>query len=248
MPPHRCPKAVHSTENGRAGAGRRSETPRDARDGSSRVFTGARFLTTAAEWRQLPSDGAPEVAFAGRSNAGKSAAINAIAGQGGLAKVSKTPGRTQHINFFRLREGGLIADLPGYGYAAVAKTARRHWSEFLTRYLSERATLAGLVLVMDMRHPLTLLDQRMLDWFLPTGRPARILLTKADKLSSTDRTASLRQARETLLHEYALFQHQLSVQVFSALRGLGIDEARTAIAAWLTQAATQKERPRHQGE
>jgi GTP-binding protein len=239
---------VHSTENRRAGAARRGKAARAARDESSRLFTGARFLTTAAEWRQLPPDEAPEVAFAGRSNAGKSAAINALARHGGLAHVSKAPGRTQHINFFRLRSGALLADLPGYGYAAVAKTARRHWSEFLARYLAERAALAGLVLVMDIRHSLTPLDRQMLDWFLPTGRPVQVLLTKADKLSSADREAALQQARQTLMREYALFQRQLAVQLFSALRGLGNDEARAAVAAWLAEAAAQKERPRHQGE
>ena len=122
----------------------------------------AQFLTTAAEWRQLPPGGVPEVAFAGRSNTGKSSAINALAQRTRLAFVSKTPGRTQHINFFRLPSGALLADLPGYGYAEVPAAMRRHWQTFLARYLAERAPLVGLVLVMDARHPLTTLDRQML--------------------------------------------------------------------------------------
>src|SRR3954452_12397131 len=157
-------------------------------EGGSRMalkhpFRQAEFLTTAAEWRQLPVDGAPEIAFAGRSNAGKSSAINALTQRTRLAFVSKTPGRTQHINFFSLRSGALLADLPGYGFAEVPEAMRKYWQVFIARYLGERAPLVGLVLVMDIRRPLLELDHQMLGWFLPTGRPVHILLTKADKLT-----------------------------------------------------------------
>ena len=210
-------------------------------------FAGAQFLTTAAAWNQLPAEGAPEVAFAGRSNAGKSSVINALAHQTRLAFVSKTPGRTQHINFFRLRSGGLLADLPGYGYAAVAETTRRHWQRFLAQYLSERSSLVGLILVMDIRHPLTTLDRQMLDWFLPSGRPTRILLAKADKYPTRERASVLASVHESLSVEYALYAGQLSAQIFSATRKLGISEAGAAIMSWL-DLPIHKERPRHQGE
>lgn len=212
----------------------------------------AQFLTTAAEWRQLPSEGAPEVAFAGRSNAGKSSAINALARRTRLAFVSKTPGRTQHINFFRLDSGGLLADLPGYGYAAVPAAIRRHWQSFIARYLAERAPLVALVLLMDIRHPMTPLDRQMLEWFLPSGRAVRILLTKADKCSASERALALRRVRDSLNRSYGDCRDRLAVQLFSATRRLGVAEAGAAIAAWLDDAAraasTQKERPRHQGE
>ncbi len=194
----------------------------------------AEFLTTAADWRQLPGGGAPEIAFAGRSNAGKSSALNALAQHTRLAFVSKTPGRTQNINFFRLRSGALLADLPGYGYAAVPAAMRRHWQHFLTRYLSEREPLAGLVLVMDARHALTALDRRMLEWFLPTGRPVHMLLAKADKLSHNEQRRAVDQVRGVLATEYAIYAAQTSAQLFSATRHIGVSEAEAAIEAWLT--------------
>ena len=187
------------------------------------------------------------MAFAGRSNAGKSSAINALANHARLAFVSKTPGRTQHINFFRLRSGGLLADLPGYGYAAVSTATRRHWQRFLAQYLSARSALVGLVLVMDIRRPLTTLDRQMLDWFLPSGRPMRILLAKADKYPSIERVRALAHVREALALDYAVYGTQLAAQIFSATRGLGIAEAGASIVSWLAPAA-DKERLRHQGE
>ena len=212
----------------------------------------AQFLATAAEWRQLPSEGVPEVAFAGRSNAGKSSAINALARRNRLAFVSKTPGRTQHINFFQLDSGGLLADLPGYGYAAVPAAIRLHWQRFLARYLAERVPLVGLVLLMDIRHPMAPLDRQMLEWFLPSGRAVRILLTKADKCSASERALALRRVRDTLERSYGDCRDRLAVQLFSATRRLGVAEAGAAITAWLADSArvasTQKERPRHQGE
>jgi len=206
------------------------------------------FLTTAAEWRQLPAGGAPEVAFAGRSNAGKSSVINALAQRSRLAYVSRTPGRTQHINFFRAPSGALLADLPGYGYAKVPAVVQRRWQVFLTRYLTERETLAGLVLVMDARHPLTDLDRQMLDWFLPTGRAVHVLLTKADKLPSGERRRVLQDACRAFAADYGTAR--IGAQLFSATERLGIAGAEAAINAWIADrtAGAQKERPRHQGE
>jgi GTP-binding protein len=215
-------------------------------------FRNAEFVTTAAEWRQLPADGAPEVAFAGRSNSGKSSAINALAQRSRLAYVSRTPGRTQHINFFRTPAGFLLADLPGYGYAEVPASVRRHWKTFLARYLVERAPLVGLVLMMDARHPLTALDRQMLDWFLPTGRPVRALLTKADKLSAAEQRRVLDHTRHTAVALYGANAAAIGLQLFSATRRVGLAEAERAIGAWLAAhapiAAAEKERPRHQGE
>lgn len=219
-------------------------------------FLNAEFLTTAADWHQLPVDGAPEVAFAGRSNSGKSSAVNALAQRTRLAFVSKTPGRTQNINFFRLTSGALLADLPGYGYAEVPAAMRRHWQHFVARYLAERVPLAGMVLVMDARRPMTVLDRQMLDWFLPSGRPTHILLTKADKFSAAERRRILAAVRQALAQDYAAHANRIGVQLFSATRQLGIAEAEEAVSAWLAPhatespalAATQKERPRHQGE
>jgi GTP-binding protein len=212
-------------------------------------FHDAKFLTTAADWRQLPSGGAPEVAFAGRSNTGKSSVINALAQRSRLAYVSRTPGRTQHINFFRAPSGALLADLPGYGYAKVPAALQRRWQIFLARYLAERKALVGLVLVMDARHPLTDLDRQMLDWFLPTGRPLRVLLTKADKLSPSERRRTLQDARGAIARDYGA---DVGTQLFSATHPLGVEDAEMAINAWLapweSAAGTEKERPRHQGE
>jgi GTP-binding protein len=196
-------------------------------------FHHAEFVTTAAEWRQLPTGGAPEVAFAGRSNSGKSSAINALAQRTRLAYVSRTPGRTQHINFFRAPSGALLADLPGYGYAEVPVEVRRHWQRFLARYLAERAPLVGLVLVMDARHPLTTLDRQMLDWFLPTGRPVQVLLTKADKLSAADQRRVLDDARRTVAKLYGAHGDGIGLQLFSATRHVGLPEAENAVGAWL---------------
>jgi GTP-binding protein len=133
------------------------------------IFSGATYLHTAANLEQLPPEGPPEIAFAGRSNAGKSSAINALAGRRRLAFFSKTPGRTQQINFFSLTGGGLLTDLPGYGYAKVPLALRDQWEGFLSTYLQTRQSLAGMALIMDARHPLTDLDRRMTDWFVPTG-------------------------------------------------------------------------------
>lgn len=221
-----------------------------ARGGSvMHPFHDLQFLTTAANWHALPGGDAPEIAFAGRSNAGKSSAINALAQRTRLAYVSRTPGRTQHINFFRAPSGALLADLPGYGYAAVPAKVRRHWEAFIARYLSNRLTLVGLVLVMDARHPLTVLDRQLLHWFLPSGRPVRILLTKADKLNSSAQRATLQEAKRIIARDFPA--GWIEAQLFSAARRIGLVEAEAALSAWLAplpDGSAEKERPRHQGE
>jgi GTP-binding protein len=194
----------------------------------------AEFLTTAAEWMQLPTGNAPEIAIAGRSNAGKSSAINALAQHTRLAYVSKTPGRTQHINLFRLRSGALLADLPGYGYAKVPAEMRRYWQQFIARYLAERTELIGLLLVMDVRHPLTDLDCKLLDWFVPRGRPVHILLTKCDKLGTQAQSRTLDEVHAALEKAYGNRGAQISVQLFSATRRVGIADAETVLRQWVS--------------
>ena len=193
----------------------------------------ARFVCTAARINQLPPSGPPEVAFAGRSNAGKSSAINALANQTRLAFASKTPGRTQQINFFALRGGALLADLPGYGYAAVPRDLKAHWQRFVADYLASRQALVALVLVVDARHGLSDLDRALLSQFLPSGRPVLLLATKMDKLGAQ----AQRKAREAIVSslgdafgDRAALVHVLP---FSALRRLGVEEAEQLLAQWL---------------
>ena len=193
------------------------------------LFTNVRFLASAHEVSELPADVGSEIAFAGRSNAGKSSAINALTRHKRLAFVSKTPGRTQTINLFRLTGGGILADLPGYGYAKVPEAMRRHWEETLSGYLQTRASLCGLALIMDARHPLTERDEIMLGWFRPTGRPIHVLLTKADKLSRTEASATLQRVRERL----SRLGSDYTAQLFSSLRRTGVEEAGAVFAGWL---------------
>lgn len=211
----------------------------------------ARFFTTVNHLRDLPKTQVPEIAFAGRSNAGKSSAINILCNQKKLAFASKTPGRTQHINYFSI--GGahvgqhrkdptkvdeiraLLVDLPGYGYAEVPGEAKQHWNALLGTYIQTREQLAGLVLIMDARRPFTDLDVQMLEWFAPTGKPVHCLLTKADKLNRSESTNALRLAR-TVLSSYVDEQGQpfpFTVQLFSALQRTGLDEATDRILALL---------------
>lgn len=185
----------------------------------------ARFVIGAAKLSQLPADQGREVAFAGRSNAGKSSAINALTGRHRLAFVSKTPGRTQQINYYALDQGRYLVDLPGYGYAKVPAEVQRHWDQLLSTYLHSRTALQGLVVIMDVRHPLTPLDRQLLDWFAPTGKPVLVLLTKADKLSRQRAAAQLRAVREAL--------SQGEVILFSSVSGAGVDEARQFVEALL---------------
>lgn len=187
------------------------------------------FHTTVAHLRDLPTDALAEVAFAGRSNAGKSSAINTLAGRVRLAFVSKTPGRTQHLNYFTLGEGKYLVDLPGYGYAKAPEAVRSQWEGLIGPYLQGRSPLAGLVVIMDCRHPMTELDRRLMDWFRPTGRPIHVLLSKSDKLSRQQSLETLRKVKA----ELAQLGGQYSVQLFSSLKKTGIEEAETVLATWL---------------
>jgi len=193
------------------------------------IFRNARFEISIAKTGDLPPPDSPEIAFAGRSNAGKSSAINTLADHVRLAYVSKTPGRTQLINFFRLNCDALLVDLPGYGYAKVPEAVRRQWQGLLENYLRLRESLVGLVLIMDSRHPLTPLDMQMIGWFAPSGRPIHILLTKCDKLSRNEASSTLARVRR----ELAPYGAQVSVQLFSSLKKLGMAEAEQKVAAWL---------------
>lgn len=193
------------------------------------LFRNLQFVISAHRLDQLPNTGI-EIAFAGRSNAGKSSAINTLAGHTRLAYVSKTPGRTQLINHFQLRNGAFLVDLPGYGYAQVPTPIRAHWGRVLGDYLQTRASLIGLVLIMDSRHPLKDLDWQMVEWFAPTGKPIHILLTKSDKLSNQVATQTLRNVQA------AVKDHpQISVQLFSSLKKSGVEEAERVVSLWLEQ-------------
>ncbi|MBV1774608.1 ribosome biogenesis GTP-binding protein YihA/YsxC [Burkholderiaceae bacterium DAT-1] len=194
------------------------------------LFTQLAFHTTVNDLRMLPFNGL-EVAFVGRSNAGKSSAINTLANHTRLAYVSKTPGRTQHINYFTFGDERYLVDLPGYGYAEVPEAVRLHWEGLLGNYLATRENLIGLVQIMDSRHPLKPLDCRMLDWFLPRGLPVHVLLTKSDKLTKQEQTKTLRTVQEALSK-----WPNTTVQLFSSLKKLGAPEAETIIGGWFDDA------------
>lgn len=188
----------------------------------------ASFLISAARVDQCPPDAGYEIAFAGRSNAGKSSALNTLT-HARLARTSKTPGRTQLINFFSLDDERKLVDLPGYGYAKVPIPLKQHWQQHLEAYLGSRECLAGVILMMDIRHPLTEFDQMMLDWGRASGMPIHILLTKADKLT-------FGAAKGTLLKVQSAIRKQwgdvASIQLFSATKRLGIEEAQEVLAYW----------------
>ncbi len=192
------------------------------------LFSKATFFTTVNHLRDLPLHGGREVAFAGRSNAGKSSAINTLANHTRLAYTSKTPGRTQHLNYFDLGDNLFLVDLPGYGYAKVPPEVRAHWEGLLSQYLQTRGALCGLVVIMDARHPLTELDEQMLNWFAPTAKPVHVLLTKSDKLSRQQATMTLNRVKLRLAEH---FPH-CSVQLFSSLKKTGAEEAEAVIAGW----------------
>lgn len=193
------------------------------------LFQNAKFFTTVNHLKDLP-DTPAEIAFVGRSNAGKSSAINTLTNHVRLAYVSKTPGRTQHINFFELENGNFMVDLPGYGYAQVPEAIRAHWVKLLGDYLQQRRQLIGLILIMDSRHPLKALDIQMLDFFHITGRPVHILLSKADKLSKNDQIKTLAAVKKSL-KPYTERQ-KISVQLFSSLKKQGMDEVNQVVSSW----------------
>lgn len=185
-------------------------------------FPHTEFLTSAWQPHQFPADTGAEVTFAGRSNAGKSSALNAITGRPHLARVSKTPGRTQLINFFNIDEQRRLSDLPGYGFAKVPVEMQQHWRELLSRYVERRASLRGIVIVMDSRRPLTDYDRHMLDWVGAQRLPVHLLLTKADKLNRSEAQTALRSVLANT-SEFA------TAQLFSALKKTGLEEARAAV-------------------
>ncbi len=189
------------------------------------LFDRAMYIASAHDLEQLPPDIGAEVAFVGRSNAGKSSAINTLANHRRLAFVSKTPGRTQLINFFALGDDRTLVDLPGYGYAEVPARVKAHWQNVMAAYVSTRNSLKGLVLIMDARHPLKTLDVKLLDWYLPTGKPVHCLLTKADKLSKSDQALTLRK----VIKQLDAAEHNATVQLFSSLNKEGLEEAEDAI-------------------
>lgn len=198
-----------------------------------RALLGARFLIAAAALEQLPAAGPPEVAFAGRSNAGKSSAINALASRDRLAFASRTPGRTQQIVMFVLPSGSIVADLPGYGYAAVPQGVKRAWQEVLAAYVATRPTLVGLVLVVDARHGVKPLDCVLLDGFLPSGREVMILATKSDKLSRHEAAQASAAIRRDLGERYPHHVARITVVPFSATARAGLIEADAVLARWL---------------
>ena len=192
----------------------------------------ATYLLAAHHPRQLPPDGGWEVAFAGRSNAGTSTALNALCRQNALARVSKTPGRTQQLVYFAIppHENHYLVDLPGYGYAKVPKDLQAHWQQFLDGWFTTRQALRGLVVVMDIRHPLKEYDRQMLGYAVRRGLPAHALLTKADKLGRGAQATALLGVRKDLAATYG---DTVGVQVFSGESKLGVDEARAVVNRWL---------------
>ena len=195
-------------------------------------FNRADYLLAAHTNRQLPPDGGREVAFAGRSNAGKSSALNALCQRNALARVSKTPGRTQQLVYFGLppHESKYLVDLPGYGYAKVPKDLQAHWQAFLDSYFGSRQALAGLVVVMDIRHPLREYDLQMLGYAMRRQMPAHALLTKADKLGRGQQAQTLQAVRKELSGP---FGDSVSVQTVSGETKQGVDELRSVVARWL---------------
>lgn len=189
------------------------------------------FVISAPDIRHLPRDEGIEVAFAGRSNAGKSSALNTLTNQKGLARTSKTPGRTQLINLFEVVDGIRLVDLPGYGYAEVPEEMKLKWQRALGEYLQKRNCLKGLVVLMDIRHPLKELDQQMITWAVAVGTPVLLLLTKADKLASGARKAQLNMVREAIIP----FMGDIQVEAFSSPKKIGVDKLREKLDTWFSE-------------
>lgn len=192
-------------------------------------FQKTRFLTSAAAVKQAPKDEGKELAFVGRSNSGKSSALNAITRIGGLARTSKTPGRTQLINFFTIDDAHRLVDLPGYGFAKVHAEIKERWQKELMKYLDTRESLVGIILIMDSRHPFQPYDIFFLEWAAQAQLPMHILLSKSDKLSRQQLTNTLRLVKNELIN----YGENFSVQSFSALKKHGVDEARKVVSQWL---------------
>ena len=189
------------------------------------------FVMSAPDIRHLPSDAGIEVAFAGRSNAGKSSALNTLTQQKSLARTSKTPGRTQLINLFEVKPGIRLVDLPGYGYAEVPEEMKRKWQRALGEYLQMRNSLKGLVVLMDIRHPLKDLDQQMIQWAVDVGTPVMLLLTKADKLASGARQAQVKMVREAVKE----FMGDIQVEAFSSPKKMGVDKLNDKLNTWFSE-------------
>ena len=192
------------------------------------IYFQASFITSAAKLSQSPEDSGYEIAFAGRSNAGKSSAINTLCQQTSLARTSRTPGRTQLLNFFRIDDQRRLVDLPGYGYAAVAQDIKADWQGALADYLEKRECLRGVILMMDSRHPLKDYDIQMLEWANHIEIPVHVLLTKVDKLNRKEQAISLERV-DAALKEFSL---EFSVQLFSSLKRWGVDEAHEKLDQW----------------
>lgn len=195
-------------------------------------FNATHFVTSAATLGDCPADSLAEVAFAGRSNAGKSSAINTITGQTRLARISKTPGRTQLLNYFQVEPGRYLVDLPGYGFAKVPLAVKNKWQQELENYLRRRESLTGIVILSDIRHPLKEFDQMMVDWAVQSGLPVLLLLTKADKIKRGAAQNTLLRVRREVKE-----LPEVRVQLFSALKNMGVDEVRPILSEWLTAEA-----------
>jgi len=193
-------------------------------------FNKTHYLVSATQLSQLSAEHGAEVAFIGRSNAGKSSAINTITGVNGLARTSSTPGRTQMINFFEIDPDHRLVDLPGYGFAKTTLANRARWDQMICEYFEKRETLVGLILVMDSRHPLKPQDQEMIEWCVNFELPVHILLSKADKLSKNEASKTLASVRKSLAHA-----GNVTVQLFSALKKIGVEDARGVITDWMSQ-------------
>ncbi len=195
-------------------------------------YQNTHFITSAPDIRHLPEDEGIEIAFAGRSNAGKSSSLNRLTNQKNLAKTSKTPGRTQLINLFKVTDNCHIVDLPGYGFAQVPLEMKQKWQKSLGEYLQKRQCLKGLVVLMDIRHPLKDLDQQLIIWAVECGIPVQVLLTKADKLKSGARKAQLLEVRQKATE----FGGEVNVDLFSSLSGIGVDILRNKLDQWFAPA------------
>lgn len=187
-----------------------------------------RFITSSPDIKRLPVDLGAEIAFAGRSNSGKSSALNAICDQNHLAKTSRTPGRTRLINLFQVQQGFSLVDLPGYGYAAVSDSMKRQWQKSMSEYLQKRKALRGIVVTMDIRHPLKDHDRLIIDWSMAANLPALILLTKADKLGTNAR----REAIKDVQYQLSEFGGDFTIIAFSAWKKIGIEETRNVLTNW----------------